>query len=181
MFHNTVRGSVIPEQHIPPCDSSLSIPACLFVTVSCLGLFEQAEQQVQRCVYTPCQTWHLVYTAARILFATPFGPVWDRKARTHSGCLDYRGRGEKGHTVFTQAGLQINRSPANVIILNLVYLLCKIKSWSFLQFIGGDRCKNSRSDPQISALQRARSSPPYLCSAGERTLVSRMSVCVWRG
>lgn len=62
MFHNTVRGSVIPEQHMPPCDSSSSIPACLFGTVSCLGLFEQAERQVQHCVYTPCQTRHLVYT-----------------------------------------------------------------------------------------------------------------------
>lgn len=50
MFHNAVRGSVIPEQHMPPCDSSSSIPACLFVTVSCLGLFERAERQVQRCV-----------------------------------------------------------------------------------------------------------------------------------
>lgn len=154
----------------------------MFVTVLCLGLFERAEWHAQRCVYTPCQTWHLVYTAAaHILFATPFGPVWDRQARTHSRCLDYRGRGEKGHDVFTQAGLRINSSPANVIILHLVYLLCKIKRWRLLQFISGDRCENSRSDPQIGALQRARSSPPYHCSSEERTLVSHMNICFWHG
>lgn len=180
MFPNIVGGSVIPEQHMPRCDSSSSIPACLFVTVSCLGLFERAELQVQRCVYMPRQTWHLVYTAALILSATPFGPVWDRQARTHSGCLDYGGWGEKGHAVFTQAALQINSSPANVIILNLVYLLCKIKRWRLLEFKGGDRYKNSRSDPQISALQAARSSHPYRCLSEERTLVSHMNVCVWR-
>lgn len=76
MFYNTVRGSVTAEHHMPPCDGSSSIPACLFGAVACLGLFEQAEWQVQGCAYTPCQTWHLVYTAARILSATPFGPIW---------------------------------------------------------------------------------------------------------
>lgn len=88
-----------------------------------------------------------------------------------------RGGEEKGHGVFTQAGLQINSSPANVIILNSAYLLCEMeKGGRLLQFIGGDRCKNSRSDPQIRALQRARSSPPYHCSSEGRTHVSHMNV-----
>lgn len=183
MFHNTVRGSVFPEQHVPPCDSSLSLS--IFVTVWCWGVFEQAERQVQ-CLHTLSHMTSRLHRHSCPLRYT----LWPCMGSTSKDTLwmfRLPRSGEKGRAVFTQARLRINSSPANVIIFNLVYLLCYLKRWRLVRFMlfimggVGDMYENSRYDLQISALQQARSSPSYLWLSGERTLVSHMNVFVWRG
>lgn len=53
-FNSTVRGAVIPEQHMPPCDSSSSIPACYLacLLLSCVWVCLNEQSDTHSAAFT---------------------------------------------------------------------------------------------------------------------------------